>query len=119
MQTIRQRLLLCDVPQRRWECGNITHIGGDTFETTVGKLQTVVQRIILRHLSQILSVGIKDPCLIVDNGIGNGIKNLVALLVVKQCQTLAGTFNSFESIFKLHMSSMLGILCEVLIQVSQ
>lgn len=38
----------------------------------------------------------------INDSIGNGIEYLVALLVGKQSQTLAGTFYTFECIFELH-----------------
>ena len=51
-----------------------------------------------------------------DDGIGNGVEYLVALCIAEQGQTLAGTLDAFKCFFQLHVSSMLRILCEVLIR---
>ena len=83
----------------RGQGGYIAHVGGNAFQSAVSQLQTVVERIVLRHLGQILGVGLEDPFLIINNGIGYGIENVVPLPVAHQGQTLAGPLHLFKCRF--------------------
>ena len=80
-QAVRQCLLFGDMPEGRRQGGHTTHIGGDSLQTAICQLQTVVEGIRLLHLGEVLSIGCEDSLLIVDDGIGYGIQYLVPLFV--------------------------------------
>ena len=63
--------------------GHITHVASNTFQSACSQLQSVVERVRLVHLGQVLSVGLQDTLLLVDNGVGHGQQYLVALLVAQ------------------------------------
>ena len=63
------------------ECGHVAHIAGDTLQSAVRQLQTVVEGIVPVHLGQVLGVGLQDFCLIIYDSVSNGIEYLVAPLV--------------------------------------
>ena len=63
-QAVGKGLLLGDMSKGGGEGGDITHVGGDTFQTTACQLQTVVERILFRHLGQILGIRLQDSLLI-------------------------------------------------------
>ena len=113
-QTVGQGLLFGDMSQWGRQGGDVTHVAGDTLQTTLRQLQTVVEGIRLLHLCQVLGVGLKDARLLGDDGICNGIQDVIALCVCQQGQTLAGFLDAFKCLFQFHLSSMLRILCEVL-----
>ena len=78
--------------QRRY----IAHIGSDTLQSTVRQLQTVVERIVFRHLRQVLGIGLQDPFLVVGDGLRHRQENLVTLLVGQQGEAFARLFYLFE-----------------------
>ena len=82
-QTVGQRLLLGDMTERGGEDRHVTHVGGDALQTTLRQLKTVVERVLLRHPGKVLGVGLEDSFLILDDGIGNGIQDVAALLVTQ------------------------------------
>ena len=55
-QTIRQRFLFGDMSEGSRKGGDIPHIGGNAFQTTLRQLKTVIKGIVFRHLGQVLGI---------------------------------------------------------------
>ena len=105
-QTIGQGLLFGDMSQWGRQGGYVTHVAGDTLQTTLRQLQTVVKGIRGVHLCQVLGVGLEDARLLGDDGIGNGIQDVIALCISQQGQTLAGFLHAFKCLFQFHIAKL-------------
>ena len=109
-KTVGQRLLLRDMSEGRRQGGDVPHIGSDTLQAALRQLETVIERIVSRHLGQILGIRLQDSHLIIYYSVGNSIQYFVALLVAQQGQTFASPFYFFKCFFQLHgVNSVCGV----------
>ena len=96
--------------QRRGQCSHVAHIASNIFQTLLRQLQAVVEWIGLVHLGQVLAVGFQDAFFLTDDGIGNGLQNLIPLFVAQHGQALAGLLYSLKNLF--HFAMVILVLDE-------
>ena len=80
-QSVGQGLLFREVTKWRRQRGHVAHVGSDGLQACRGELQTVVERVVGRHLCQVGSVGGEYLLLTGDDGVGHIEEDGVALVV--------------------------------------
>ena len=94
----------------RRQASHAAHVCGDGRQTLGCQLQSVIERILLGHLGQVLTVGSQELCLTGQDGIGHRVENTVALLVGHESQTSAGLLHTLESFCQRHgMNAVWGV----------
>ena len=77
MEAVVERSVLQHAAERRRQCGDMAHVGGDSVEAVGSEEQTVVESIVLTGFFEVGSIGLEDSILTGNDGIGNGIEDVV------------------------------------------
>ena len=101
-QTVFECPVLQDLTQRILQSGHVAHVGGYSFQTGIGQLQTVVEWIRLLHACQVLGIFPEQHVLLCDNSICHLQQDGVFPLIADQRQFFAGSLYALKCFFQLH-----------------